>query len=140
MINKIISKYKGFTNYWYPDVKEKTVYLNSKLEKYKKDCEGLENKLIKKYKNYIPDGWYGFSFGSPTPKDWFKIIDEFLQYLLKLQKEGKISNFEIHQIKIKFGGLRFYVSYKCDVEEFDEFIKLQIGALEHHLYDSKLIY
>ena len=140
MINKILSKYDGFTNYWYPDVEEETVYSSPKLETYKKECEGIENKLLKKYKDYIPKGWYGFSFGTPTPKEWFEIIDDFLQYLLKLQKENKIGDFEIHQIKMKFGGLRFYISYKCNDEEFDEFIKLQIDKLEHHLYDSKLIY
>ncbi len=140
MINKILSKYKGFTDYWYPDVEEETVYLSPDLEKYRKECEGLESKLLEKYKDYIPKGWYGFSFGTPIPTDWLKIIDEFLQYLLKLQKENKIANFEIHQIKLKYGGLRFYVSYKCDDEEIREFIGLQIDKLEHHLYDSKLIY
>ena len=141
MIKKILSKYGGFTNYWYPDVEEETLYKNEKVkEKYSKECEGMESALLKKYKDYIPKGWYGFSFGSPTPKDWFKIIDEFLQYLLELQKENKISDFEIHQIKMKFGGLRFYVSYKCNNEELREFIELQIDRLERHLHDDKLVY
>ena len=54
--------------------------------------------------------------------------------------ENKISNFEIHQIKIKFGGLRFYVSWKCDDKELDEYLNLQVDRLERHLHDDKLIY
>ena len=140
MITKILQKYDGFTNYWYPDVKEETVYLSPDIEKYRAGCWDKERELQKKYKQYIPPGWYGFSLGEPCPHDWYKIIDEFLEYLLKLQLENKISGFEIHQIKLKFGGLRFYVSYRCEDEEFREFIELQIAKLENHLFDKKLIY
>ena len=140
MITKILSKFHGFTNYWYPDVKEDTVYLSPDIEKYRKECQGLESKLKKKYKSYIPKGWYGFSFGEPTPPDWFKIIDKFLQYLIKLEKEKKISNFEIYQIKMKYGGLRFYCNWSCEDEEFNEYLRLQVDKLENHLRDKKLIY
>ncbi len=140
MINKILQKYEGYRDYWYPDLKEPNVYISGRDETLDKKCHKLENNLLKKYKEYIPKGWYGFSLGSPIPLDWFKIIDEFLEYLLDLQKSDLISKFEIHQIKLKFGGLRFYVSYSCDDEEMREFIELQIDKLERTLYDSKLVY
>ena len=141
MINKILSKYEGFTNYWYPDVEEETLYQNEKVkEKYSKNCSEKESALLKKWKPYVPDGWYGFSLGSPCPENWYNIIDEFLEYLVKLQNENKIHLFEIHQIKIKFGGLRFYVSWSCDDGELGEYLNLQIEKLERHLHDDKLIY
>ena len=140
MINKILSKHKGFQNYWYPEVKEETVYKSPDIEKYREGCAEKEAALQEKYKEYIPQGWYGFSLGSPTPHSWFEIIDEFLAYLVSLQYEDKITNFEIHQIKTKFGGIRFYVSYSCLDEELDEFLELQISYLENILQDEKLVY
>lgn len=140
MITKILNKYDGFTNYWYPDVKEKTIYESPDLEKYKIGCSEIENQLLIKYKKYIPNGWYGFSLGSPCPHNWYKIIDEFLEYLIDLQNQNKIQNFEIHQIKIKFGGIRFYIHCTCEDKEFNEFIELQVNKLENHLFDEKLIY
>lgn len=142
MITKIIRQYKGFANYWYPDVELEKVYLlpREELEKLREGCDEKERYLLKKYEKYIPPGWYGFSLGSPTPYEWYEIIEKFLDYLIGLQEKGKISNFEIHQIKTKFGGLRFYVGYTCEDEEFDEFIELQTSHLERHLSDEKLVY
>ena len=141
MINKILQKYSGQRNYWFPDVEDVNLYVNDKTkEKYSKGCRKEESRLLKKYASYIPKGWYGFSFGEPLHLDWFKIIDEFLTYLIELEQLNKISDFEIYQIKLKFGGLRFYVSYKCEDEEFREFIELQIDKLENSLFDEKLIY
>ena len=82
MINNILNKYEGSSNYWYPDVAEKTVYCSPKLEELRKLSDGLENELLTKYKPYIPDGWYGFSLGTPVPPSWISIIDDFLQYLI----------------------------------------------------------
>jgi hypothetical protein len=140
MITKILRKYDGFTNYWYPDVEEDTIYQSSEIEKYRKESEGLESGLLNKYKDHIEKGHYGFSFGSPIPKVWLQIIDEFLEYLISLEKNGKISNFKIQQYKLKFGGLRAYCSWQTDDEELREFIELQINKLESHLFDKKLIY
>lgn len=141
MINKILQKYKGQPNYWFPEVKEKNLYANQAIkEKYSLGCREEELRLLNKYKQYIPKGWYGFSLGEPLHLDWFKIIDEFLEYLVGLQTAGKISNFEILQYKLKLGGLRAYCTWKTDNEELDEHIRLQISKLENWLYDDKLIY
>lgn len=141
MITKILQKYNGFTNYWYPDVEEDNIYINPDIsKKYSEGCSEKEIYLLDKWRDRIPKGWYGFSLGSPCPHDWYKIIDEFLDYLVELEKQDKIEKFEINQIKIKFGGLRFYVSCGCADEEFEEFVKLQINKLENHLFDKKLIY
>jgi hypothetical protein len=85
-------------------------------------------KLLDKWGDYIPKGWYGFSIEG-IPRSWYKIIDEFLEYI----KDSSDSKFEIHQIKLKFGGIRFYV--KCD-SKFDK----EIEFLEKMLYDKKLIW
>jgi hypothetical protein len=141
MINKIIKKYGGHSNYWFPEVKEKNLYRNKEIKaKYSVGCSEAEAKLFEKYGKYIPKGWYGFSLGSPLHLDWFKIIDEFLEYLVGLQEKGKISGFEIHQVKLKLGSIRCHVSWKTDDDELDEYIRLQIRVLERHLEDKKLIY
>ena len=139
MISKILQKYEGNRDYWFPNLKDKTVYMNRDT-KLDGECVQAENKLLEKYRQYIPKGWYGFSLGSPVPLSWYKIIDDFLIYLVSLEQTNKIQDFEIHQIKLKFGGLRFYVSYKCEDEELREFIELQIDRLENSLFDEKLIY
>lgn len=141
MINKIIKKYGGNSNYWYPEVNEINVYVNPEVkEKYSRGCHQLELGLLHKWKAYIPTGWYGFSLGEPCPHVWYKLIDEFLEYFIKLQGDGKINDFEIHQIKIKFGGLRFYVGFSTEDGELREFLELQIHELERHCADEKLIY
>lgn len=141
MITKIFNKYYGSHDFWYPEVKEINIYVNPEIKaKYSEGCYEKENALLTKWKPYIAKGWYGFSLGEPCPADWYSIIDEFLTYLVGLQEKGKISRFEIHQIKTKWGGLRFYVGYSCEDEELIEHIELQINTLESTLFDRKLIY
>ena len=54
----------------------------------------------KKYKQYIPEGWYGLEFDVPK-------VTEYLNGILE---DGlvHIPGFEIHQIKLKFQMARFY--------------------------------
>lgn len=52
-----------------------------------------------KYKQYIPEGWYGLEFDIPVVTEY---LDEVMQDLII------ISGFELHQIKLKFGMARFY--------------------------------
>jgi len=83
----------------------------------------------------VPNRWYGFDL-SNAPFLWALIIDEFLRYI-----NIKRPDFEIHQIKLKFGGLRMHVSYNydkdnvTDVEIYDE-----INKLEDWLFDERLVY
>jgi hypothetical protein len=52
-----------------------------------------------KYKQYIPEGWYGLEFDSPVVTDYLDVI---------MQDLITIPGFELHQIKLKFGMARFY--------------------------------
>jgi hypothetical protein len=57
------------------------------------------NEFNEKYKQYIPEGWYGLEFN----------IVEVTDYLDKVMEELiLIPGFELHQIKLKFNMARFY--------------------------------
>ena len=129
MISKILAKHKCYGHY-YPDIENP--YTD---ERCKNESPELEIKLMEKWSSRIGKGWYGFAIGRPCPDAWFYVIDEFLDYIQSLDPE-----FEIQQIKLKFGGLRFYISYTIDDEELNEFVGLQIDKLERTLYCEKLIY
>ena len=79
-----------------------------------------------KYKQYIPEGWYGLGFDIPVVTEY---LDEVLQDLIT------IPGFELHQIKLKFGGIRFYVNSSVieDIFDVENFI-------ENTLYDRALVY
>ena len=64
-----------------------------------------------KYKQYIPEGWYGLEFDEPKVTVF---LDEIMQDLIQ------IPGFELHQIKLKFNWPRFYFStaFKNKVLEF----------------------
>lgn len=86
--------------------------------------------FIKKYKNNIPKGWYGFDIGTPIIPVWNQILDEILEVCIAVDP-----NFEIHQIKLKFGGVRFYVHSEIIEDILD--VEVLIGNV---LFDNKLIY
>lgn len=92
--------------------------------------------LFQKWAYRVGKGWYGFDLEG-TPMVWGQAINAFLREL-----EVSAPNFEIHQIKLKFGGLRFYVDLKLPVEKEAEidFINDQIEKLCIALYNEKLIY
>ncbi len=52
-----------------------------------------------KWEKHIPEGWYGFDLGYPVPSVWYKVIDEFLDYV-----QEQCPDFKILQQKCKFGG------------------------------------
>lgn len=83
----------------------------------------------------IPKGWYGFALSQTVPVLWARIIDEFLSYL-----ETRAPQFEIHQIKLKFGGLRFYVGLNLEAGPVADELKNEIAALEEWLKNEKLVY
>lgn len=86
--------------------------------------------FLKKYCEYIPRGWYGFSIGTPIIPEWLDILDEILELCTQLDED-----FEIHQIKLKFGGIRFYVHSEIIEDIFDVEI-----FIENKLFDNALIY
>jgi hypothetical protein len=109
------------------------------IEPYKDDLKDIDklvgsydNFLIEKWEKRIPPGWYGFEGINEL---WGKIIDEFLTELEKIAP-----NFEINQIKLKWGGLRFYVETNVKEGELDQEINKEISELEDALFHKKLIY
>lgn len=86
--------------------------------------------FIEKYKQHIPPCHYGISIGSPIISTWNDILDEIIELCIKNDPK-----FEIHQIKLKFGGIRFYVNSNVieDISDVEELI-------ESTLYDNALIY
>ena len=88
--------------------------------------------INKKWGSFIGKGWYG---ESGLPKSWTCIIDDFLEYL-----RYELKTFEIHQIKLKFGGLRFYVIFETGVPAENDRICAEINELEKWLFDKSLIY
>ena len=59
-----------------------------------------QKEFNEKYKQYIPEGWYGLEFDIPEVTD----------YLDSIMVDGltNLPGFEINQIKLKFGMCRFY--------------------------------
>jgi len=86
--------------------------------------------LIEKYKSYIPRGWYGFSIGTPVIPVWMEIIDEILELYRKNDP-----NFEINQIKMKFGRIDFYVQSETIDDKWPIF-----QLISSTLKDPALIY
>ena len=128
-VEKILDKYdltvdvpKGCSNVYACTEKQR-----EELKLYPKKNDSY---FVKKYKDYIPPGWYGFAIGSPTPEAWVEAIDEVLELLIKEDE-----NLQIQQIKMKFGGIRFYVESE-KVEDIHE-----IGlVIEDQMYSRKLAY
>jgi len=114
----------------YETVYKYRFYEEENCEKEFCSSEITDSTLFEKYRKYIPKGWYGFSIGEPTPPNWFKCIDEILEMLTKEDPE-----LEIHQIKMKYGGIRFYVDSK-NIENFSEIC----NVMESSMYDKKLRY
>lgn len=90
--------------------------------------------LFQKWSYKIGKGWYGFALGD-VPFIWAEIINEFLEYLLVT-----CPNFEINQIKLKFGGLRFYVELNQIHGPTHDQVEAEIEELEEWLFHKELIY
>ena len=83
--------------------------------------------LFSKWAYRVGKGWYGFSLGD-VPSVWTDMLDEFLSWL-----ETQCPDFEIHQVKIKLGGLRLYLGTKTDIVIPDEAIRSEISQLQNLL-------
>lgn len=118
----IPDEYKSIKNYAsdHPKISEE-LFFDSDINDYT---------LNTKYKNNIGKGWYGFAIGHPTPTVWFTVIDKILEHLIEEDPD-----LEIQQIKMKFGGIRFYVESKIIEDIFDISV-----LISNKMYDEKLIY
>jgi hypothetical protein len=103
--------------------------------KNKPSADGLPDLyLFMKWAYRVEKGWYGFALGN-VPMVWAMLIDEFLT---ELEKEAP--DFKIHQIKLKFGGLRFYVDLGLKDNVKAEAIHHEIDKLTSLLHNENLIY
>jgi hypothetical protein len=80
--------------------------------------------LFSKWAYRVGKGWYGFSLGD-VPRVWVDVLDEFLSWL-----ESQCPDFEIHQVKMKLGSLRFYVGTKTDFVIRNKKVCSEISKLE----------
>ena len=91
--------------------------------------------LVNKWSHKIAHNWYGFDIAG-VPDDWVIQIDEFLTWL-----EEVYPQFQIRQIKVKFGGLRIYLDLSRDgmTSFLYKEIDAKINKLEE-LYSKDLVY
>ena len=111
----------------------KNVYdTSSKIPEFKNQflSDKDDGYFIHKYSAHIPRGWYGFSIGTPIVPEWNEIIDMILEICI-----ANDPDFEIHQIKLKWGCM--YFSVDSDVIEDTSEIDVLIMQT---LYDKALIY
>jgi hypothetical protein len=76
-----------------------------------------QEQFNEKYKQYIPEGWYGLGFDIPEVTIY---LDEVMQDLIT------IPEFELHQIKLKFGMARFYFGSKWNSAHLETAIRFSI--------------
>lgn len=117
-----------------PDIGEhRNIYrylADSETEREKYESSLSDYDLCDKYSKHIPQGWYGFSIGTPVLPTWIEIIDKVLELCTATDP-----NFEIHQIKMKFGGIRFY-TYSEVIEDLNAIEAL----LENTMYHKMFVY
>lgn len=65
----------------------------------------MEEAIREDIKARTPRGWYGLSI----PRGWEDLVAECHQILVRIHPD-----YEVHQIKEKFGGLRYYCSIPAD--------------------------
>jgi hypothetical protein len=89
-----------------------------------------DSDLNTKYRKHIPRGWYGFDVGTPIVPSWMEIIDKIVEACVAVDPE-----FEIHQVKLKFGGICYY----CGSNIIDDLHDVEFLIAEK-LFDRALIY
>lgn len=119
-VDKLIAKYKLAPNSYYKESPYDGVY---------PDISKAELMLVENWQNRTKKGWYGISIGQPCPESWFAFLNEFLYIVEKYNKD-----FEILQIKMKYGSIRIYLD-KISDETQDEVSKVQ-----SFLHDRFLVY
>lgn len=69
--------------------------------------------------DYNPQ-WPFELFGIECESGWKKLYEPIIEYIVEYNKTHEDNPIKIHQIKEKFGGLRFYTNYYT--EELDRMI------------------
>ncbi len=87
--------------------------------------------FLKKWGRRVGEGWYGFDLGN-IPDVWQDVLDDFLVWL-----ESRCPDFEIRQIKMKLGGLRFYIKTNTKDAAINEKVRSEIYWLEKLLCHEK---
>ena len=87
--------------------------------------------LFQKWAYRVGKGWYGFSLGD-IPSVWRDVLDDFLAWV-----ELQCPHFEIRQIKMKLGGLRFHIYMKSEDAVLNEKVRSEIFKLEALLRHEK---
>lgn len=82
-----------------------------------------------KYKQYIPEGWYGLGFDIPSVTEY---LDSIMEYGLV-----NLPGFELHQIKLKFNMARFYFETKMGSKKLEAIIQLGIEEQINKLVNVK---
>ena len=80
--------------------------------------------LLQKWGYRVGKGWYGFDVGE-IPPAWTQVLDEFFTWL-----EIQCPDFQIHQVKIKAGGLRINLGTKNSLFIPDNRIRAEISELQ----------
>lgn len=102
-------------------------YANSEIISIEEYGEWLA-KFCNKWQHRFVKGYWNIDLGL-HPKSWYAAIEDVLELVAELCPE-----FGICQIRIKFGGIRIYLS---DISE-DVFYSLD--KLEDVLYDDDFVY
>jgi hypothetical protein len=90
-----------------------------------KRCNYVSDLLMfQKWAYRVGKGWYGFGLGH-VPPVWLDLINDFMCWL-----ELECPDFEIHQVKVKVGGLKLYVGTKTKPMIPDKRIRAEILGLE----------
>jgi hypothetical protein len=94
--------------------------------------------FVQKYHKHFQNGFHNpeeiYGYQVYVPEEWLDYIDAALDSMLAWTTypggvaTQKYGGFQIHQIKEKFGGLRFY--YQADDRETDEVLNGVVMALE----------
>ena len=80
--------------------------------------------LFQKWAYRVGKGWHGFDLGD-VPRVWADLLNDFLAWV-----ESQCPDFEILQIKMKCGGLRFYIDAKIVDEVLQQRVGSEINQLE----------
>ena len=120
--------------------KKRLAHADGQLEKEhvkgrpKKGSESfrVDVSLFQKWAYRVRKEWYGFNLGD-IPCAWGDVLNDFLVWV-----ESKCPDFEILQIKMKFGGLRFYIDTHSKDAAVNKRVHSEISKLEALLRHEKL--